>query len=304
MSRKKLESALLVSIVTAIAGCGGGGGGGTPPPAPEPFPSFTLKQPYQNQTFTVSGISQTGSGTIDSSGTVTSATFGPVDTANSTASISYDPTQIPSAFSFMTPQSNVTFDRNGGNTLICSSGVCEGDTATASSLLVDPVAVGWNYQTFGIWADAPSSTTWIAGAISVGYPTPASAVPTTGNATFTGIAAGFYVDPTGALFGTAANMTANADFTNRSIGFATSNTQVANVNGTTIGPNAGLDLSGTLTYSAGTNQFSGSVQTADTSLNGSATGQFYGPSAQEIGGTYRLTGSGVSGMLGAFGGKR
>jgi len=305
MPIKTMTSVMLVGLAAGLAGCGGGGGGGGSAIAPPAFPSFKLMQPYQTQTFAVSGISQTGSGTTDSSGTITSSTPGPVDAANSTATITYDPTQIPSAFSFATPQSSIAFDRNLGNTLICSSGVCEGNTATASALLVDPIAVGWNYQTFGIWADSPTATTWIAGAISVGYPTPASAVPTTGNATFTGIAAGFYVDSTGALFGTAASMTANADFTNRSIGFATSNTQVADVNGTTIGPNLGLNLSGTLTYSAGTNQFSGAVNTADTTLSGSATGRFYGPSAQEIGGTYGLSAtSGVSGMLGAFGGKQ
>ena len=99
-------------------------------------------------------------------------------------------------------------------------------------------------------------------------------------------------------------MTANADFTNRSIGFATSNTQVTDLSGTTIGPNLGLNLSGNLTYSAGTNQFSGPVSTTSPALSGTATGQFYGPTANEIGGTYGLTGSGVSGMLGAFGGKR
>jgi hypothetical protein len=38
-------------------------------------------------------------------------------------------------------------------------------------------------------------------------------------------------------------------------------------------------------------------------MTGNATGNFYGPSAQEIGGTFALTGGGAS-YLGAFGGKR
>lgn len=37
-------------------------------------------------------------------------------------------------------------------------------------------------------------------------------------------------------------------------------------------------------------------------MTGTVSGQFYGPSANEIGGTYNLSGTGLMG--GAFGGKR
>jgi hypothetical protein len=63
-----------------------------------------------------------------------------------------------------------------------------------------------------------------------------------------------------------------------------------------------LDLSGSLSWAAGVNNFSGQVQTRDGNLNGSASGKFYGPTAQEIGGTYQLGGGGVSRMVGGFGG--
>jgi hypothetical protein len=71
-------------------------------------------------------------------------------------------------------------------------------------------------------------------------------------------------------------------------------------------PNSNLNLSGTLSYLAGSNQFSGTVNT--TSMSGIATGKFYGPSAQEIGGTFSVSngtvGSGGSAYIGGFGGKR
>jgi hypothetical protein len=38
-------------------------------------------------------------------------------------------------------------------------------------------------------------------------------------------------------------------------------------------------------------------------MTGVATGKFYGPTAQEIGGTFAVTGGGAS-YFGAFGGKR
>jgi hypothetical protein len=63
-------------------------------------------------------------------------------------------------------------------------------------------------------------------------------------------------------------------------------------------------MSGTLTYSSGANQFSGAISTAGSAMTGTAVGTFYGPSANEIGGTFGVTGSSGQGMIGAFGGKQ
>jgi len=298
---------MLVGLTAGIAGCGGGGGGGSPPPAPidAPFTSFQDVQP--NHRYAIPGISQTASGAINNMGIVMPpATVNPADTTNSSVTITYDANSIPSVIAISTPQSAVTFDKSTGNSLVCSATSCTGTTPTAAGGAINPIGVGWNYQTFGFWAQTPTSTTWIAGAVSVGAPTPASAVPTTGNATFTGAAGGLYVDSVGNVMGTAANMTANVNFTNQTIGFGTSGTTVINSNGSSSSAPT-LDLSGTLTYSPGTNGFSGAVTTADPTnpLNGTATGQFYGPNAQEIGGTYGLSsGTSVSRMVGAFGGKQ
>jgi len=102
-------------------------------------------------------------------------------------------------------------------------------------------------------------------------------------------------------------MTATANFGTRSIAFATSNTATSTdlISSTA---NSNLNMSGTLTYSAGVNQFTGSVTTvgggpSNAAMSGTATGKFYGPTAQEIGGTFGLT-NGSTGYLGAFGGKR
>jgi hypothetical protein len=100
-------------------------------------------------------------------------------------------------------------------------------------------------------------------------------------------------------------MTATVDFGARTVDFRTTGTTIGNLStgGSPIS-RPGLDLRGNLGYAAGTNQFTGGVSTADTSLNGSATGRFYGPAAQEIGGVYSLTGAGQSSLIGGFGGKR
>jgi hypothetical protein len=300
------KSALLMGFAAGMAGCGGGGGGGgavRPDNSQVPFTSFQAIQPNQTVVMT-SSVSQVTNGTMDGSGTVTSASLGlAASGANiSTVNLSYDPLLALKGASITTPPSSVSFSAPG-DSVTCDSGVCLLSNSTAVAILIDGRAVDWNYQTFGLWATTPTATTWVTGAISAGNPTPASAVPATGSATFTGLAAGFYVDTTGAISGTTANMTANADFTTRSIGFATSGTMVSPASGPTIS-NPGLDLAGNLTYVSGSNIFNGPIKTSDNTLSGTATGQFYGPNAQEIGGTYGLTGSGVSGMLGAFGGKQ
>ena len=71
--------------------------------------------------------------------------------------------------------------------------------------------------------------------------------------------------------------------------------------GTTLQNPAILNMQGTLTYAAGSNDFSGSVSSSG--LNGNAKGRFYGPAANEAGGTFALTGSGVQAYIGAFGAK-
>ena len=129
-------------------------------------------------------------------------------------------------------------------------------------------------------------------------------MPGTGTATFTGLASGFYVDNLGIPYFTAANMSANADFGARTIGFSTTNSTMSDLN-TGAGPMSatGLNLSGTLTYTSGSSRFTGSV-TSVNGMSGNANGRFYGPNAEEIGGVYGVAATGVGSMLGAFGGRR
>jgi hypothetical protein len=85
---------------------------------------------------------------------------------------------------------------------------------------------------------------------------------------------------------------------------AYSNSNVASNNFTTFTPNSQLDLNGTLQITSGENRFFGGVATSGNAMSGSATGQFYGPNANEIGGTFGVKGSGLESMVGGFGGKR
>jgi hypothetical protein len=250
----------------------------------------------------MSGVSQSATGTQSAiNGQITSITVSPPDSASTSVKFTYDASRTLSGVTIDTPQFNTAFDRNAGHTVDCAGSICRLENPSADGAVINPAAMGWNYQTFGIWGNE-TPTTFLAAAGSAGSATPANAVPTIGSAIFTGLAMGFYVDTAGSVFGTAADMRADVNFASRSIAFSTANTMTGQSSVTAAAP--GLNLSGNLTYAAGSSQFTGAVTTANSQLNGTSTGRFYGPNAEEIGGVYSVTGSGVSRMVGGFGGKR
>lgn len=294
-------------IVLLVAGCGGGGGGSSIPEVP--FTSFLAVKP--NTTVVMSGgISTTATGissTVGTTTTITSMGSAVEDTsAANTQKLTYDDNRALSGMSFTTPSGTASFNRSSGQ-FICSVGVCQGIVGTGTGVVIDGVSspLGWNYQTFGVWERPLSATTVQGGAISAGAVTPVTAIPTLGSATFTGLANAFYVDPGGNPFFITAQMSATATWTGTppSIAFSTSGTQSVSLNSGATNPASFLDLNGSFTYDSSVNRFSGAVSAPGASMNGTGTGRFYGPAAQEIGGVFSLSGGGAS-MLGGFGGRQ
>ena len=283
------------SVVSVLAACSSGGGGGETV-TEVPFTTVPAAQP--NQTVVMDGTAQTASGTMTGS-TVNTVNLGPPAEVG-TLRLTVDSSGDLSGINFTTPSASASF-----NDVTCQAGVCAADTPTSTVVGIDAKTVGWDYQTFGVWLQRPSATTFQAGAMSAGAITPASAVPTSGPGNFSGIASGFHVNTAGAAFVTTAEMSAAVDFGARTIVFNTDNTRLTNLDGSGLPSSAAnLNLSGNLGYGLGSSQFTGGVNTQDMSMAGSATGRFYGPAAQEMGGTYQLTGTGPSRMIGAFGAKQ
>jgi len=173
------------------------------------------------------------------------------------------------------------------------------------ALQVIPSYYGWQYQSFGVWANTFGGNT-TASAGSFGSYTVGSSIPKTGSATYTGLLAGL-INNGGPRYFVAATMSAGVNFSTRQINFLTTNSLIStSLNGTYTSNNA-LNLHGTLSYAANTNSFSGTVtNTGDSGipvLSGTASGQFYGPAAQEIGGVISMR-SGSIGFIGGFGGKK
>lgn len=175
----------------------------------------------------------------------------------------------------------------------------------------------YTYQTFGSWATVNGGVhqeNYFSGGIS----SVAATLPVAGTATYTGQAVGTYVNAvTNDPSQTSATMNATADFAARTVAFSTTGTTSLSNNaaaGTLPTANAALNMSGTLSYAAGNNTFTGAVTTGN-GMSGNATGRFYGPgiavatsskvvgAPPEIGGTFAVMAPGVGAMQGAFGGK-
>ena len=174
-------------------------------------------------------------------------------------------------------------------------------------LSAQPKSYDWDYQTFGVWTTGAGSGTGTVGVATIGAETAGAAIPVSGTGNFVGASGGRYVDSTGVNNFVGSDMTATANFGTRSITFTTTNTRTSTDLISSSG-NSNLNTSGTLSYSAWVNQFTGVISSvgggaSNAAMTGVATGKFYGPTAQEIGGTFTVTGGGAA-YLGSFGGKR
>jgi len=172
-----------------------------------------------------------------------------------------------------------------------------------------------SYLTMGGWLNCsplcqqPSTM----GFFVFGDATQPNNIPAIGRATYNGLASGSPFDQdyemyaggsSSYIWGSSANMKAEANFFLRTIDFSTSDTVVTvtstHTNLTNVVPTPQLNITGTLSYSGSVNLFSGAVADAG-GRTGTATGRFYGPAAEEIGGVYNL-GAPESGHTGVFAG--
>ncbi|AZQ69493.1 hypothetical protein EF888_21480 [Silicimonas algicola] len=177
--------------------------------------------------------------------------------------------------------------------------VIAGQTADGEDTLVaaDELDLGYQYQNFGVWVIGYNTGAGTVGTGSFGLSTAAADLPTSSiPATYIGYSAGLVTDGTG-YFGTTADAQIVADFAASGVTVSTSNTRLVDIDTLLdAGPAGELDYSGTGTISEST--FDASMISALTT--GTAEGQFYGPNAEEVGGTFTSSGNGII-HVGSFG---
>jgi hypothetical protein len=280
---------ILLLLVLAMVGCGGGGGGGST--AVKNFKSWSQVEP--DSTYQLSGLTlEINDSTLRVS-------------EESTLRFAKDSKEQWTNLRVNTPSSTVSFS-TANNDLIdyvpnSPFVFAEGVNEDKYAIIINPYDpnLEWNYQTFGIWAIDPVGLQADAfGFISAGAPTANSATPTEGTARYVGRTIGYYFSDNNSN-PTYSDLTIEADFGDRSLNFATSNTR--NLEDNVLLPDLNI-INGSLKYETGNNSFTGLIST-NSGLEGSADGKFYGPSYQEIGGVFETRGP-QEFYGGAFGAKR
>ena len=294
----KRTALLTVSLVLSACGGGGGGGGGggTVPTATPITPFTTWGDVKADVPVQLDGLGQ------EVSGTWATNRFIDVQRASAasegySAILTFDQALELTQLALKSSSTLVSFAGATFPDLTLAPGLIPqfigaGSLASGNAaILANPINLKWDYQTFGIWETASttdgSSRTF--GAMSVGNDA-GTAIPGSGTATFTGYATGSYVNAAGTGTTAFADLTVGVNFGTRILDFSTTNTQTSSnwdTSAPTFTPNGGLDLTGKLTYAAGTNSFTGSVSSVG-GLTGDSTGQFYGPKAEELGGVFFL----------------
>lgn len=301
-----------VGIIGLLTGCGGGGTKDSPGIS-IPFTKWSDIDPPV--TVTVDGLSMEADYEAPAPDYTVTQITDPVITTSSSASITYDPDGLITKISVTTPSGTVTWDdaladEHIGPTAWAGVIGAVDDAGSKVILLMDPVhpANGWDYQTFGAWETGRGTGAGAVGAISIGAPTAGSAIPTIGGAEFTGRTVGAYVNADGNDFLTLSSLTVNVSFADRQLELVSADTITIDPLTSVPAPQPGLDLSGTLSYSAGVNSFTGNLTTVGSdsvsSMTGTSRGRFYGPNAEELGGVFAVKGDGVESYGGSYGAAR
>ena len=275
---------VLAPLCVVLASCGGGGASNTFSSFVRPSVSGTTPTNIINNGISNEANYTSGSGVIRVSDLQKGQT-------GAQASIRYDAND---------DFSTLTLTTAGGVTLSWAAATDSGALTPTErqnfTRLINPFTLGWRYQTFGIWA---SSRLDKIGGYSIGAPTSGSGVPTAGSALYRGQTLGLYNDASGDGRVTASNLMAQANYASRTIAVSSSGT----VYTSDSTPNNDLNFSGAMSYSAAANDLTGSFTTTS-GLNGTMKGQFYGPAAEELGGTFSTNNAGLQVYLGAFGAKK
>jgi hypothetical protein len=294
-------------LILALAACNGDGGGGGGGGATK-FTSFSAV--VAGEDTEMEAETRVANYTANQAGQVTSVgasemkdgtfTFALDNLGDFTkARLSIPPPPGPGLGS----ETNISFDTADGDTIILGALVDPVATGYyvalegAAGLLAPPPdefavisdhnLMGFEYQSYGVWLNGLDAGMGVAAAMTAGAATPALGIPVGGVAVYDGSSTGLYVDPAGDTFLAFADFGASVDFGTLAISVSSTDTQVLDLNSGVSSANFALNYAG-----AGAVAPDGSFVTAiaATDLVGTLDGKLYGPSAQELGGTFAMSG--------------
>lgn len=291
MSKTLSRSVALLVLAPVLTACGGGGGSGSA----TPFTSFNDLP--ETGTVELQGQARTARFAVDPvTGQLSLSNLS--DTEDSTLRLTTTNGLIPRV-AIRAPDSAVAFDLDQGATVQVDGPVVffESDDGRRFALLLDGGRGGpFEYQTLGAWLDGFGAERGTLGAGAYGARTPSARLPTGQVATYVGEGAGFARRADGEGYLTISAIEVTTDF--RQAEILSTQTQAISLATSDTIPAPELDFDGS-------GPVSGAGFTAAVSGPGSAgeaQGVFHGPNAEEVAGTYSLSGPGGVAHIGAFGG--
>lgn len=177
-----MKKLIMLALPITLVACAGSGSSSSSSPS-----SSASTTPFTSWSSTVVGTPVSFSGGPSSTLAVDgTSTQGASDGA---ATLTLNASNTFSAINASNATGSTSFSTANGDTLQSgfdgSSTVALNKAQTTVGAFANPSAYGYEYQTYGAWGTYGSATT-PAYAISVGNPSPASAIPLTGAVTFTG----------------------------------------------------------------------------------------------------------------------
>lgn len=280
----------LVLTLTALAACGGGGGGGT---SDLPFTSFDDLP--DTGTVAMPGQARTARYVFDDTGAI--ALTNVSDAESSTLRLAYDEQELI-RLALSAADSNASFDLTNGTTIEFDGPVVifESTDGERIAFIVDGGAGGpFEYQLFGQWYTESEPGVGTVGVGAYGARTPVANIPERTTATYEGLGTGTARLADGQGYSTVTLIRVDTDFAEASI--VGNDTRAISFQDGSSRDASELDFEGRGPVSGA--GFTASV--AGPASTGQATGVFHGPNAEEVAGTYRLTGAGGVDHIGAFG---
>ena len=298
-TKPELKLILCCISMAMVAGCGGGGGGyggGVASPSTSSnYLSTFLNKPNVTGSATadVRRVQRTMNGFQEVS--MSDAT-----TATDSIKITFGSDSNLSNVTFSNSVSFGTFERQGrtGRTIHTAE-------SGANSMTINSVS---SYMDYGDWA-VRSGDIFTQSYFVSGYETPSSNIPTVGDLYYIGHAQGIASKPSAPssdnTFVVDSNVQITADMAAKNVGLNFTANSVTNIsNPTSVGsvPTAIDDykITGSGTFAG--NAIAGGLILTSSGQRGVFTGKFYGPSAENIGGTFTFSGTDLkyTGSFGAY----
>ena len=279
----------IASILTffSLSACLGGGGSSTPTPTPNPRPDeLPLPEIPENGTVSFDGEAVVSTFSTDANGQVTprvissevESTLKLTSSNNNIVRAEFE--ALGSSVSLDTPDSR---SRLGNVALVT---LANADDNTGGAWIIDREAANqrFKYQTFGAWLTVPESGRAGSGSLGAGVygePTSTSNVPSSGTATYSGASIGGGWDSEAGYFGTTSEISVTTDF--RTATITSSNTHELALDDDIVTVVPGLNFTGTGNVTGA--GFEVTIN-GESITNGKAYGHFFGPNAEEAGGTF------------------